>query len=273
MSTTHSTSLLATGTLLLMLAVSGCALTGSGVNTGDINLVSLEEEWRLGAQLENDLARELDLVNNSTLVGYVNRIGRRIVNQTSLGNRPWEFHVVDDPSANAFNIPGGHVYVHTGLIARADNTAELAGVMAHEIAHGVSRHGTERLTKSYGLNIVAGLLLGRNPAIYEQILAQIAGAGAIASFSRSDEREADQLGVEYMYEADYDPMGMASMFEELQREQSRNPNAVSQFFSTHPLFEDRIAHVRQLARRMPDKNLITTDGQYRRVQSIAEGYN
>ncbi len=257
--------------LLIAALAAGCAVTGSGINRGDINLISIEEEWQLGQRLERDLAQQLDLVNNSTLVGYVNNVGRRIVNQTQMAELPWEFHVVDEDVPNAFNIPGGHVYIHTGLITEAGSPEELAGVMAHEIAHGVSRHSTERLTQVYGLNIVAGLLLGSNPAVYEQILTQIVGTGAIASFSRDDEREADELGVRYMYEASYDPDGMAAMFEQLQRE-GAEPGAVAQFFSTHPMFDDRIAHVRSLADALPPKNFRSDGGDFRRARSIAAQY-
>ena len=151
------------------LALAACASTG--VNSGDVNLVSVEEEWQLGRQLERDLAGRLRLVGDRALAGYVSAMGQRIVRQTELAGMTWEFHVVADPEVNAFNVPGGHVYVNTGLIATADNASELAAVVAHEVAHGVSRHGTEQLTRGYGLNLLAGLVLGENPAAYERLLA------------------------------------------------------------------------------------------------------
>ncbi len=144
----------ATAGLLLLVILSACATRG--VNQGDINVVSLEEEWELGRQLEKDLAKNLTLVTDATVVNYVNKVGRRIVKQTELAHMPWKFHVVRDKDINAFNIPGGHVYVNTGLIATADNASELAGVIGHEVAHGVARHGTEQLTRVYGLNLLAG---------------------------------------------------------------------------------------------------------------------
>ena len=250
--------------LLLAVLVAGCAT--SGVNRGDVNVVSMEEEWQLGAQLERDLDRQLDIVRDRSVNAYVSGIGQRIVRQTGLANRPWEFHVVDDPAINAFNIPGGHVYVNTGLINAVDNVSELAGVMAHEVSHGIARHATERLTKSYGLNVGAGLLLGRNPALYEQILAQVVGTGAIAKFSRDDEREADRLGVRYMHSARYNPEGMITMFEKLLRERERRPSAVSQFFSTHPLAEDRIEGIREQVQSLSSAGLTTRDGQLRSIQ-------
>lgn len=257
--------------LALVLVLSGCAT--SGVNRGDANLVSLEEEWRLGAQLEQELAGQLRLVNDRAALAYINEIGQRIVSQTEMANLPWEFHIVADPAINAFNIPGGHVYVNTGLIAAADNVSELAGVMAHEIAHGVGRHGTERLTKAHGINIAAGVLLGQQVSVVEQIVAQVAAGGAIAKFSRNDEREADRLGIRYMAQAGYDPNGMASMFEELLEQRQRRPSSLEQFFSTHPLTEDRIENARRLAARYDRQGLTTRDGQLATVQQRVGQYN
>ncbi len=251
--------------LPLIVLYVGCAT--SGVNRGDVNLVSLEEEWQLGQQLERDIAKQLTLVRDQAALAYLNEMGNRIVSETEMANLPWKFHIVADPSINAFNIPGGHVYVHSGLIDQAGSAAELAGVMAHEISHGVARHGTERLTKAHGLNIVAGLLLGENPAVYQQILAQIVGTGAIAKFSRDDEREADFLGVRYMYDARYNPQGMVSMFETLLNERQRRPSSVEQFFSTHPLSEERINNVQTEINKLPSKQgLVTNENGFRSLQ-------
>jgi len=244
-------------------ALVGYACASSGVNKGDFNLVSYQEEWQLGAQLEQGIARQLPLVNDRASLAYINRLGQRIVAQTELAQAPWEFHIVADPKINAFNIPGGHVYVNSGLVAATDNTAELAGVMAHEISHGVSRHGTEQLSKAYGFNIIASLALGGNPPIYQQILAQIVGAGTFARFGRDAEREADHLGTIYMYNAGYDPHGMVTMFQELLSRRQSQPSAVSTFFSSHPITEERIQSVRAEIDQLPPRaNLITNDAEF-----------
>lgn len=251
---------------LLILMGWGCATTG--VNRGDLNLVSLDQEWEMGQQLEAEIAREMNLVRDGDALAYINQLGNRIVNQTNMRDLPWEFHIVEDPAINAFNIPGGHVYVNTGLIEAAGSAAELAGVMAHEIAHGVARHGTERITKAYGLNIVASLVLGNNPGVIEQIVAQIAGTGAIAKFSRDDEREADALGVTYMYNAGYNPQGMVAMFERLLQERQRRPSSIEQFFSTHPLSEERIRNIEREIASLPGRqDLVMNDGGFRAFQS------
>ncbi len=259
--------------LLVVLAGTAVSCASSGVNQGDLNLVSLEEEWQLGAQLERDLQGQLNLVTDRAALSYINQLGRQIVAQTEMRQLPWEFHIVADPQVNAFNIPGGHVYVNTGLIAAADNAAELAGVMAHEVSHGVARHGTEQLTRAYGIQIVGGLLLGQNPAAYEQILAQIAAGGALASFSRGAEREADGLGVRYMAGAGYNPEGLATMFEELFARRERQPGAVEQFFSTHPLTENRVKEVREQARQMGATNLRMNDSGFGNLKQRVSRYN
>lgn len=255
---------LVAGALLLATLAGGCATTG--VNQGDVNLISVEEEWELGRRLEGDLRGQLQLIETGAAVDYLNRVGRRIVEQTELADMPWEFHLVRDPAVNAFNIPGGHVYVHTGLLEAADTVAELTGVLAHEIAHGVARHGTEQLTRSYGLQLVAGLVLGENPPVYQEILAQIGGTGAMAKFSRDAEREADGLGVSYMARAGYDPEGMASLFEELLRRRQRTPSAVERFFATHPVTEERIDTVRAQAAEVGRPGLTRNDPEYQRIR-------
>jgi len=257
--------------IVLLFATSAAAFTtgcaSSGVNKGDFNLVSYQEEWQLGAQLEQDIARQMQLVRDPAVVNYVGLIGQRIVNQTELAQAPWKFHVVADPQVNAFNIPGGHVYVNTGLICATDNVAELAGVMAHETAHGVARHATEQLSKAYGANLIVGLALGANPPIYQQLLAQIVAGGTFARFSRDAEREADDLGVLYMYNAGYDPVGMVTMFQELISRQKSQPNAVGEFFSSHPLTEDRIREVQARIDQLPPRaNLIVRDAEFQGVQ-------
>jgi predicted Zn-dependent protease len=254
------------------LAIMTLLLAGGCSSGGGFNIVSLEEEWQLGNQLAQDIARQMPLSNDQQALAYVNRVGRQIVSQTEMGQLPWNFHIVVDPEVNAFNIPGGHVYVTTGLIAAADDASEFAGVMAHEIAHGVERHGTEQLSRAYGLNIIAAVLLGQNPAVYQQILAQIVGTGTLARFGRDAENEADQLGVRMMHQAGYNPRGMVTMFQELLRRRQGSPGAVEKFFSTHPLTEDRIRYVERAIGSLPAKsNLVTNEAAYTSMRSRLGG--
>lgn len=253
---------LAIPAMVLLLAV-GCTSGGGG----DFNLISLEEEWALGNQLAADIEKQMTIVRDPAVNQYVTRLGQSIVNRTQMAQLPWNFHVVKDAEINAFAIPGGHVYVTTGLINAADQANELAGVMAHEIAHGVERHSTEQMTRAYGLNLVAGLVLGQNPETYQQILAQVAGGGAMASFSRDAEREADRLAVGWLPAIGFHPDGMATMFEELLKNRQRSPNAVDKFFSTHPLTESRISDVREQINSMSlPSNLRRDDRDYQTIR-------
>ena len=238
----------------------GCATLGGA------NYVSLEEEWQLGRELEADLNRQLNLVNDATLQRYVESMGQQLVRGTTMANLPWRFHVVADDQINAFNIPGGVVYVNTGLIARAGSASELAGAMAHEVAHGVARHGTQRLSKAYEANILAGVLLGGNPGLVEQLATQVVAQGAFAKFSRTDEREADRLGVGYMVDAGWNPEGLAQMLERIME-----GGGGGGFFSTHPNPQERVQNVRALARSSGGRGR-TNDGQFSSIRSRAGRY-
>ena len=241
------------------LAVALATILTLGCGSGsDFNLISIEEEWQLGQQLSREVASQVRLNNDAAINAYVRNMGQRIVSRmpAPYNQLPWQFHVVNDPSINAFAIPGGHVYVHTGLIANADNAAELAGVMAHEIAHVVARHSTEQLSRQYGLSMVAGLVLGQNPGVLAQLAAQIAAGGAMASFSREAERESDEIGIQAMAAAGYNPIGMATMFEELLENRQAQPGRVEQFFSTHPLTESRISAARKRAAQIGNRGTL-----------------
>jgi beta-barrel assembly-enhancing protease len=239
---------------------------GSGGGGGDFNLISIEEEWQLGQQLAGEISRQVRLNNDPAVNAYIRQMGQRIVANTSFANLPWNFYVVDDPSINAFAVPGGHVYIHTGLIQNADNASELAGVVAHEISHVLARHSTEQISRQYGLSILAGLVLGQNPSQLATLAAQIIGTGAIARFSREAEREADELGIQAMYQAGYDPNGMATMFEELLEHRQGQPGRVEQFFSTHPLTEERIRESRNRAAKLSGRNVATDEPEFQNIK-------
>ena len=222
--------------MVLSLAVAGCAALG----TSGVNLISVEEEWELGKQFEAQLAEELDPYEDPAIT----RMGQRIVAETRKANLPWRFYVIEDESINAFNVPGGLVYLHSGLIDVASD-AEIAAVIGHEVAHGVARHGTQRMTQQYGLAIIAGAVLGEDPGVVQEIVAQILAGGTIARFSQAQEFEADDLGVRFMHDAGYDPNGMIALLERFLDMQERDPGRMQQFFATHPSTDERLERVRE----------------------------
>lgn len=256
-----------TASLAVVLATLMAVGCGSG-GGGNFNLISIEEEWALGQQLSQEVAQQVRLNNDPTVNAYIRDMGNRIVRNAPapFNQLPWQFHVVEDPAINAFAIPGGHVYVHTGLIKAADNASELAGVLGHEISHIIARHSTEQISRQYGLSMIASLVLGQNPNQLAAIAAQIAAGGAMARFSREAEEEADEIGIKAMAAAGYNPMGMSTMFEELLQNRKGQPGRVEQFFSTHPLTEDRIRASRARAQQIGDRG-ITDEPQFQTVKS------
>ena len=243
--------------------VAGCATLGGA------NYYSVEQEWELGRQIEAQLARDLRLVNDQALTGYVRSIGEDVVRQTNASQLPWRFYVVADDAVNAFNVPGGLIYVNTGLIAQSGSAAELAGAIAHEVGHGVARHGTQRLSKATEANAVAGAVLGSNGNVAGRVAAQVAAQGAFAKFSRDDEREADRLGVQYMAGAGYDPQGLADLLDQLAAKEKGGGVAI---FRSHPLSSERMQTVQSLARSYSRRNLRMNDRQFSSARSRAARY-
>ena len=224
--------------LVLPLLLVGC---GSG-GIGSGGSVSLDEEWQLGQQLAQEVASQVRLSNDASANAYLRSIGERLHAQTALANRPFTFHIVDDNDVNAFAIPGGHIYVNRGLIAQADHENMLASVVAHEMSHVLARHSIKQMEKANAINTVGSILLG-NAGQLAQIAGQIAAGGAMAKFSRTDEKEADDLGLELMSRAGYNPNGMVDMFEKLLALEKSQPGKVARFFSDHPGTQERINDV------------------------------
>jgi len=211
------------------------------INKGNWNMISIEKEIALGKSLAQEVERSVKLLNDPEINEYVNRLGQNLV-RNSDSKVPFTIKVVDSDEINAFALPGGFFYVNSGLVTAADQESELAGVMAHEIAHVAARHGTEQYTKGtiaqyatiplifmggglgYGLYQAAGFLI---PMKFLQ-------------FTRSAETEADYLGLQYMYKTGYDPTAFIAFFEKIQAQEKKKPGKLAVAFSTHPPTQDRI---------------------------------
>lgn len=227
--------------------------------TGCAPSISLQDEVRLGQQTAAQLSQELPLVRDGAVVNYINQLGTTIARAADPRGLQYTFYVVNAPEVNAFAVPGGHIYVNRGLIERARNASELAGVLAHEIGHVVERHGIEQWQRAQnanlGLAVLYGVLLGRTPSGLEQAAIQIGGAGVFSGYSREAEREADLVAIDYMIRAGYHPQGMVTMFETLLAERQRSPSTVEQWFSTHPTTQERIDNTRAAINRYPASTL------------------
>jgi predicted Zn-dependent protease len=237
-------------TLVLLLAVSASFATDKKKDPAEIgnrdvgkgiNFYSIEKEIALGQQLALEVEKQAKMVDDVIVGEYINRVGQNLV-RNSDAKMPVTFKVIDDDSVNAFTLPGGHIFVNSGLIRVAETEAELAGAMAHEIGHVAARHITRQETRAQLANIATTplILLGGWTGY---AVRQAAGVGipmTFLSFSRAFEGEADLLGLEYMYKAGYDPTASIDIFERLEALQKTKPGLVAKIFSTHPMTLDRI---------------------------------
>jgi len=231
---------------------------------------STEKEVKLGRELAAEVDRQAKFVDDPVITEYVNRVGQNIVLHSDT-KIPFTIKVIDSDEVNAFALEGGFFYVNKGLILAADNEAELAGVMAHEIAHVAARHYVENETKQSLLQYLAmgtSIFLGGIPGMIFQNTAGLGMLGIFMKFSRSAEEEADKLGVQYMYAAGYDPGAMATMFEKLEAKNKKKPGFISKAFASHPAPPDRRASALALAARFPehDEYVISTS-EFQKVKA------
>jgi len=245
--------------VLAGLFAAGCGSGGLGASG---NSVSLDQEWQLGDQMAAQVAQQMQLVRDPTAQAYLRRVGEKIHAATPLAGRPFDFQIVNDPNVNAFSIPGGHVYINSGLIAHADKVDELAGVVAHEISHVVARHVIKQVETQQEIGALGSILLGQNPNGLQQLLAQVIAGGAMARFSRADEKQADDLGLQYMTAAGYDPHGMLDMFQKLMSLEKGGNSSVTRFFADHPGTQDRINDISARIAKMGNPTGIVDDPAY-----------
>ncbi len=240
------------GALLAPLRLVAVSCATTGINVGQINIISTEEEIRLGKSLAVEIEKEQPVLNNPALTRYVSEVGRSVAARSERQDVPYSFKIIDnDDQVNAFALPGGPIYVYTGLLKHADNEAELASVLGHEVAHIAARHSTEQLTKSYGFYVVAQIVLGDDPIAVAEIARDIIGSLGMLKFSRDDEIEADRLGVHYIFRAGYSPNAMTSFQQKLGRLSSDNPSRTLNMLSTHPLSQDRVNAIREETAKLP----------------------
>lgn len=230
---------------------------------------SREKEMQIGRQIAMEVEQQAKLVTDPVITEYVNRVGQNIVLHSD-AKVPFTIKVIDSDEVNAFALPGGFFFVNRGLILAAENESELAGVMAHEIAHVTARHAMENQGKGALINygMLATIILG--VPVAAPVLQN--GGGILAAlgmlkFSRGAEEEADRLGVQYLYASGYDPTGMATMFEKLASQNKKKPGTLAKLFSTHPQSTDRRDSSVALAARFPEKEeYIISTSEFQRVR-------
>ncbi|MEX2353382.1 MAG: M48 family metalloprotease, partial [Gammaproteobacteria bacterium] len=238
-------------------AVTGIELPEIGASTG--NILSPEFERRLGQAFLNQIRRQTDIIDDPEIENYIESIGYRLVAQSDNSSQLFTFFVINDPTINAFAAPGGIVGINAGIILNSESESELAGVMAHEIAHVTQKHMARSVEMQQKMSIPmmaamlgAILIATQNPDAGSAAMMAIQGGAMQAqiNFTRSNEEEADRIGMQLLQRADFNPQGMVSFFEKLHRN-SRYTAQAPEFLRTHPLTVNRIADVQARAGNLP----------------------
>lgn len=219
-----------------------------------IQLVSVADEITIGRQAQAEMRKNTPEVNDSSVRAYVAKIGNRLGEHAQGDRYPYSFSLADYKEINAFALPGGPVWVNRGAIQAAGTESQLAGILAHEVAHVAQRHAAQQLSNmivtNMGMTLFSALLGNTGAAMAANIAARYVAGGTFLKFGRDDEDEADRAGVDIMARAGWDPRGMIDLLETVREQEKRDPSSVEVFFSNHPAPKDRIA---LLARVVPAK--------------------
>ncbi len=211
--------------------------------------VSVSEEDELGDQYASAIESQLPMLRDSAAEAWLSILGARLTSVADRDSRDWHFYLVDDSTVNAFAVPGGHIFVHRGLVQRAATYSELAGVMGHEVAHVTLRHSVDQMrsrTRTSVLVTAFCAIVNVCSSTAAQIAIDVGGQALFAKYSRDDEAQADSAAVGYLIAAGIDPRGIPSMFERLAAERRSDPSALDAWFGSHPLEESRVARTNGL---------------------------
>ena len=258
--------------VLFLGILSACATSPTG--RPQLILISSAEEVEIGKKLSREVERKYPIYRDLEVESYIQDLGKRLSRVSERRDIRFHFRVVDSKEVNAFALPGGYIYVNKGLILTSENEAELAGVMGHEIGHVVGRHGAARLSMMYSYNILMSALLGQNPGLWKELVANLFGTAGLLAYSRADEAEADELGVRYLYRSGYNPSAMVTFFQKLLALQKREPALLEKLFSSHPPTSERITRVKEMIERLPyrEGQILDNEGFQRiklRIQRLA----
>lgn len=226
--------------------------------------LSEKDELELGRHASGQIEKDIILIEDPVITKYISDLGQTLVQKSGRNNITYSFKVVNSAEINAFALPGGYIYVNRGLIEAADDSTELAGVLGHEIAHVVARHGAEQAGRAglvqTGLGALGGLLGSRGTSsMVAQTAASMVTTGVFMKFSREAEREADRLGARMLHDASLQPKGMITFFDKLASLQKAQPNAVQRFFSSHPSPTERSQNLSELMAALPSTSESNSD--------------
>jgi predicted Zn-dependent protease len=226
----------------------GCAQIAAPV--ANVNFLSVEQEREATAQFVREVESKQQVTRDPEVASYVSDLGRRLVATLSNPEFPYTFRVIDDPDVNAFNIGGGFIYVHSGLIKTAGSEGQLASVMAHEMGHQIHRHVAKMISRDQLFQTLAQAAVGANASQWVQLGAGLGITTGQLYFGREAERQADSEMVPITVRARYDPREALAMFEKLKAVNNTEPGKVAVLFSSHPPTTERIENVRHAIEQM-----------------------
>lgn len=211
--------------------------------------VSVSEEDELGDEYAKSIASEVDVLEDSAATAWLANLGARLTSVADTENRDWHFYLVDDSTVNAFAVPGGHIFVHRGLIEHAGSYSELAGVIGHEVAHVTLRHSVDQMRSRARTGILVTVFCAVTSICSSsaaRVAIDVGGQVLFAKYSRDDESQADSAAVGYLVATGIDPRGIPAMFERLGKMRQTDPSALDAWFGSHPLEDSRIARTNAL---------------------------
>ena len=222
--------------------------------------VSTQQEVQMGQQEAQQVNAQLPMVQDAVINNYVNALGNRIASRTSRADLNWQFQVVNSDMVNAFALPGGFIYVNRGVLERASNMSEVAGVLGHEIEHVVRRHSVKQMENAQGANVGVGILCALTGVCQSgvaQAAINVGGTAVFAKFSRTDEVQADEGGFNNVMRAGISPRGMYTFFQKLlaEEQQSGGGGATAGWFADHPGTQDRLADIQRMLSQVPASQL------------------
>jgi predicted Zn-dependent protease len=235
--------------LVFVTFFSGCASTRR--NTQKWVFLPTSFEVSVGQSVASGISTQFKTLNDKEINGYIQSLGFRIVSVCDRQDLEYRFQVLDDPMVNAMAAPGGFIYITTGLLAAAENEAEVVVVLGHEIGHVAARHGAQRIQTAFGISLAADLLnLQKTSPLFQNIVGLGSGL-ALQGYSRENEYEADHLGMVYACRLGYDPKSAVTFFEKLKKMQKTQPSAVDIWFSSHPATQNRIVEYEKTKAELP----------------------
>jgi predicted Zn-dependent protease len=233
-----------------------CSCQSAHKKTGTLNFISVDEELDLGKSLLLEASKNLKLLRNQVILGYLNQVGQEIGLQSDWNGLTYTIHVINESDLNHFSFPGGNIFIYRGIIDSSQSVCEVALVIAHEIAHIANRDGIHRVAQKYGYAFAAQSLIGHNPEIASQIVSQLYSEGTILDYSSEEEYAADLKAIKYAWKANYDPSGILEILETIRTTESTKTALLRK---THPSTRARYKKARIEIRHAPYKSNLRKD--------------